>query len=841
MAKIPFTVSARTARLIGRENVSNAEGAITELVKNAYDADASICIVYFDNRYLNVPEFLDGKEFAELKEPASPLESSYELAEDHRYQLKKDLTPIQRTNLEDFLKRKCKLFIIDNGEGMTDEVIKKYWMTIGTDLKEREVYSKKGRVRAGAKGIGRFSLDRLGEEGEMITLPANSRKGFHWKVHWGDFEKKGAVINDITAALEEIEPLDYPAHVLDNIDDKNIREIIRDKHNNFQQGTLLKINLLRDEWLEKMTGRIFSSLEILTPPEGQREFKIYVFNALAPGENGMVDTSSFSDYDYKVKATFLDDRNKTIAFEFHRAEFDYDLMDKDVFNYKEMQAFPFARETFQDEHFTFEESLFKLMPGLRQAHNENIIDKIGKFDFYFYFLKNRMPNMEDRSKYFYKEFKDTERAGWLSKFGGIRIFKDGFRVRPYGDPNTASYDWLRLGERRAKSPAGVARKGAFSVAPNQVAGTINISRLLNLDLIEKSSREGIQENETLEFFKNILIAIIKKFEDDRSTIFSYLNKLYTEKHEEAEAREKAEKILEEEEKKEEEGEKRGTKKDTETQAELEQKYYTFREGFKAQKKELEEKGQELKLSRALASAGLMIASFAHEFKGIKQKLDTRTYYLKKYLAEYIKEEEISSVPGHKNPFKMLEDFKKVDDKIQQWMDFSLGLIRKNRRRTRFVKLSAYFKNFKELWISLLNERHVDLRIKSDLPDEADIKLKIFEVDLDTIFDNLLINSVEAFQTPGFPGERVIEIDLVEEEGGILISYRDTGPGLSEDIKNPMDIFKPFFTTKKDEMGNDIGTGLGMWLLKSTVDEYNGKINILKNRKGFNMDILFHKK
>lgn len=37
---IPFRVSARTARLIGRENVATSKGAIIELVKNAYDADA---------------------------------------------------------------------------------------------------------------------------------------------------------------------------------------------------------------------------------------------------------------------------------------------------------------------------------------------------------------------------------------------------------------------------------------------------------------------------------------------------------------------------------------------------------------------------------------------------------------------------------------------------------------------------------------------------------------------------------------------------------------------------------------------------------------------------------
>ena len=50
MAKIPFNVDAYTARLIGRENVSKLEGAVIELVKNTYDADASCCVLYFDEK-----------------------------------------------------------------------------------------------------------------------------------------------------------------------------------------------------------------------------------------------------------------------------------------------------------------------------------------------------------------------------------------------------------------------------------------------------------------------------------------------------------------------------------------------------------------------------------------------------------------------------------------------------------------------------------------------------------------------------------------------------------------------------------------------------------------------
>ena len=47
--KIPFKVSSRTARLIGRENVATPKGAIIELVKNGYDADSRYSIVYIDN------------------------------------------------------------------------------------------------------------------------------------------------------------------------------------------------------------------------------------------------------------------------------------------------------------------------------------------------------------------------------------------------------------------------------------------------------------------------------------------------------------------------------------------------------------------------------------------------------------------------------------------------------------------------------------------------------------------------------------------------------------------------------------------------------------------------
>jgi hypothetical protein len=67
--QVSFNVSARTARLIGRENVATSEGAIIELVKNTYDADSDICVVYFDIPYEKSPLSISSNDYVELSTP----------------------------------------------------------------------------------------------------------------------------------------------------------------------------------------------------------------------------------------------------------------------------------------------------------------------------------------------------------------------------------------------------------------------------------------------------------------------------------------------------------------------------------------------------------------------------------------------------------------------------------------------------------------------------------------------------------------------------------------------------------------------------------------------------
>ena len=174
---------------------------------------------------------------------------------------------------------------------MNNEIIRNRWMHIGTDFKLNDIYTPKGRIRSGAKGIGRFALDRLGDNGEMLTLPKNTDLGYKWNVNWADFEKENAIIGKVTADLFEIKKMNFKETTLSDIDNYRIIDVIKEieaeQYNQFKNGTILKITNLRDDWNEKNVRRIFNSLEILTPPDGQNEFVIHLFSSSHPKEFGM--------------------------------------------------------------------------------------------------------------------------------------------------------------------------------------------------------------------------------------------------------------------------------------------------------------------------------------------------------------------------------------------------------------------------------------------------------------------------------------------------------------------------------------------------------------------------
>ena len=79
-------------------------------------------------------------------------------------------------------------------------------------------------------------------------------------------------------------------------------------------------------------------------------------------------------------------------------------------------------------------------------------------------------------------------------------------------------------------------------------------------------------------------------------------------------------------------------------------------------------------------------------------------------------------------------------------------------------------------------------------------------------NNLIKNAIQAI--PEYTAGR-IEVALSKQGGSYLISIKDNGTGISEELKEK--IFVPNFTTKTG------GTGLGLAMTKNTIESFNGKI------------------
>ena len=151
--EIGFTVDAGLIQRLGYELVGRAETAVSELIKNSYDADATIVDVDFIN------------------------------------------TAVYGGSL----------VISDNGLGMTEEQLINGFMRISsTDKLHNPKSSRFNRTKAGKKGIGRFAAQRLGEELVIITQTKETKQATKITINWNKYVVD-TDINDITFPIEFVD------------------------------------------------------------------------------------------------------------------------------------------------------------------------------------------------------------------------------------------------------------------------------------------------------------------------------------------------------------------------------------------------------------------------------------------------------------------------------------------------------------------------------------------------------------------------------------------------------------------------------------------------------------
>ena len=757
---VPFNISARTAKLIGMENFANAEGAIVELIKNAYDADAEVCVVVAD---------------------------------------------IQESLAD------SRLYIIDNGLGMTEETILRHWMTIGTDDKLVNVKTNvKRRIKSGAKGIGRFALNRLGSKAEMITFSSMPDKhGYRWAVDWSKFDN-AETLSEITASVDEckLEEATYwfEEHGLAKL------PIADELHFSDFQGTVLCVSNLKDSWTDEGLNSLLNNMEMLIPEHMQSLFTLYLYKLQDLSWSGKVNPAEYTDFDYKVSASF--DGKKQIDIIIERNELNLSLLEAQhskVFERKAMQKSPYRLEDFQKK--VIEKTI-----SVSDSVAPELLSNVGEFSFTFFFIKNT--NSDDRErdgakKYPYNQIDGAKRKNWLTKFGGVRIFRDEFRVRPYGENGN---DWLELGSRQAKSPGGVGQKmGGYRIRPTQISGVVNISRLTNTAFEDKSSREGIQENDEFQVFKNLLLQIIAAFEEDRNYIMYNLSEQYKEDHPITnKAKDIARAALSE-------GEE-------EQQSEDAKNLRTLAESYQSLEVELDAKDEELAMLRGLASMGISMATYTHELRSVMLRLLPRNNLLRDILSKYLPVEQFANMRFN-NPYKELDTMKDEDEKLYNWLLYSLHSIQRSKRDLKQINLEEYFNGFIKAWEPSLLKKNISIRLEMSGMEGA--KINAIEMDLDSVYNNFVANSINAFlRSPELNKE--IDVRIVNDHGYAVIDFVDNGCGLASEYKNnPEIIFNAFETSIVDSKNNKIGTGMGLFIAKGVIDKFkDSTITLLPVDKGF---------
>ncbi len=187
-----FKTNVQLKSIIGKDLINDDNIAILELVKNSFDADAKIVQV----KYFNLKQNDDEK-------------------------------------VEDYSSSTSRLIIQDDGIGMDIDDIRDKWLNIAYSEKKSNKTQHKRRM-AGAKGVGRFSCDRLGEYLNLYAKKSKDSNYYKLSIDWKKFE-----VEDEKKEIQSI-PLKY--ETLTPIEFQTLG------FSNFEHGVLLEIIKLRSKW-----------------------------------------------------------------------------------------------------------------------------------------------------------------------------------------------------------------------------------------------------------------------------------------------------------------------------------------------------------------------------------------------------------------------------------------------------------------------------------------------------------------------------------------------------------------------------------------------------------------
>ena len=832
MSKVQFAVSAKTARLIGRENISDVDGAIIELIKNSYDADATCVHVTLNIPFPSVPRKI-GYELCDLvfdTNEMAYLLCFYNNVNTH-LEKKSDLSAEQEEELCSFLYSKNHIIVMDNGSGMTESILCNAWMNIGTNDKEERGISAGGRVKTGAKGIGRFALDKLSTATTVITKHTDDSLK-KWHIDWEQFET-ASLLEEVTATIDECNGtfFDYAKEVAGT-------RFKAFSNYNWETGTIIKLSPTRESWSETYFSKVNKNLRSLFPSNNESQFDVYVSNIFYPkysfvNERFILDTS---EYDYKIVGSF--DGVDTLTVDIFRNEIDtrkikttikvgdksIDLPLSDFWSRDAFAESPYLRSSFSKtirKNYAVA-SLTKI--------DTSIIESVGPFSVELYFLKNASSPIE-----IVKPVVSARRKEILSKFSGIKLYRDGFKVRPYGEEDGPSFDWLSLGVRAQKSPAAISHpNGSWRVRSNQIIGAIRISKDDNPNLSDMANREGLALNDSFVAFKTIIDKVLEAFEYDRQYIFREYAAWIKSKEEELSNSEQI--IASAKKNSQTSQEPKGSTQtqpgsvssgdSTYSQAEYEKTILELEEKRKSQERAT-------KTMMIYSSAGVMTNTFSHEISRIMTQAGSRMQHLRFTVEKLVGKEGYRGHPSY-NPFPIIDQAESVDNLLENWLAVIMSGVGEDVFSKQDIDIPKILRRYMGIWQPLLEKKLINVNPLKIKGDEKKCVCTISEVDLLIIINNFMLNS-SYFLAKSKVSEKIIEITISEEESRIVIEMENNGLPLDGIFaNNPDKIFEAGVSTKETEDGK--GSGIGLWITKTLVLENSGEIHPIVKSDGFGLKI-----
>lgn len=702
-----FNIDARVILTLGRDSIKNHTTALVELVKNSYDADATkVWIDIFcrsSNKYIR---------------------------------------------------------IVDNGCGMTEDEIDKYWLRIGYSEKRTNRFSSKKRRKTGEKGIGRISSDRLGSILSLKTKSIDSDI-IGIVTNWDDFDVEG---KDLTS---------IPIKILDNPQMLNLIS----KNSNLKTGTELEINNLRQNWTKNDITNLYNELSILSPPFKEViDFEIYLNNDIA------------EEYNRKIESPFFENAEIELNAKYYGKEINYSVKDR------------FTNKSTEQKKITWNQ--------LQQRIYGSKYEKTLEAPIFGPISLTLMFWTRESSSILTENLRLSDLRTFLDQNAGVKIYRDNIRVKPYGNPKDPEGDWLGLAERKTRDPAGVGRP-RWVVSANQVVGAIFVSRDNNSNLTDSSSREGLIHDEAFNQLKTLVLGCLRILEIHRHEVYiksETSEKKLSSPKEDVKVLNNELKIL----KKDLGTLKKHISKSSQrpVQRTIDQVVNVL-ETIPETQKSINELVSQSTVFRGLATIGIASAVFGHETQTSISNFLSSTYTVKNILEK----------TEDKNEFALNEILKSIKyaEQVASWGAFALARVQRDKRRKRKMSITKILNTTLSQVKPVFEAIDIEFQTKFE-----EIECVTFAMDIEAIFLNLLTNAYFACQQK--IRKRTINITLKKMErnqiSGYSISISDTGPGINKEIKKM--IWKPLFTTKVDQDGKEIGTGLGLAIVDSIVKDLKGE-------------------